>query len=443
MRPLHAPLLVTLVMLAPLGCPDAVRGRALPSTSTGGGGGAADGGAGGAGGDAGAALGGSTEFDGQALTPAPGEDKAFGHAVALSDGAVPTVLIGAPYEDTNGDAAGAAYVFVLRGASWVQQQKLVPRDIVENDQAGSAVALDGDTALIGAPYRDAGALYSGAAFVFVRSGQSWVEQAELVPSEPLGGEFFGSSVALAGDVAIVGAPRDSESASHGGAVHVFVRSGTEWTDVAKLVATDASADDELGGAVALDGDTALIGARFDDEVGGDSGSAYVFVREGDQWSEQAKLLASDGANDDDFGSSVALSGNTAVVGAYQDDVNGDTSGSAYVFVRDGTAWSQDAKLLANDGVLYDWFGSAVSVLGDRILVGAPGVDGADINIGAVYLFRRRGARGAWLFDRKVVPNVVIEEQFGSALSQSGSYAAIGAPDFGMPDSGKVYMWNVP
>ena len=150
---------------------------------------------------------------------------------------------------------------------------------------------------------------------------------------------------------------------------MFTRTGTTWTQQAKLLASDGAAGDRFG-IVSLSGDTALIGAHYDDDNGIDSGSAYVFTRTGTTWTQQAKLLASDGAAGDHFGASVSLDGDTALIGAHRMMTTELDSGSAYVFTRTGTTWTQQAKLLASDGAAGDWFGATVSLYGDTALIGA-------------------------------------------------------------------------
>ena len=166
---------------------------------------------------------------------------------------------------------------------------------------------------------------------------------------------------MSGDTAVVGARLDDDNGDNAGSVFVFVRSGTTWTLQQKLTASDGQPGDEFGISVSLDGDNLLIGASDDDDNGSDSGSAYVFVRNGTTWTQQQKLTASDGAFDDFFGFSVSVSGDTALVGAWQDDDNGSNSGSAYVFLRIGTTWSQQQKLTDSDGPDEDRFGYAVSI----------------------------------------------------------------------------------
>jgi hypothetical protein len=210
---------------------------------------------------------------------------------------------------------------------------------------------------------------------------------------------------------------------------VFTRTGSSWTQQAKLTATDAAAGDRFGSTVAVSGDTVIIGAPFDDGTGTDSGSGYVFTRTGSSWSQQAKLTASDAAAGDQFGNSVAVSGDTAVIGAPDDDdaaAAAASSGSGYVFARTGSSWSQQAKLTAADATIADLFGSAVAVAGDTAVIGAPGDGDAGFNSGSGYVFTRSGS--GWSQQAKLTaPDAAGGDYFGSAVAVSGDTAHIGAP----------------
>src|SRR6185503_19688910 len=189
-------------------------------------------------------------------------------------------------------------------------------------------------------------------------------------SDAAAGDLFGDSVAVSGDTAVVGAIGDDDGGTSSGSAYVFVRSAGVWSQQQKLTASDALAGDEFGYSVAVSGDTAVVGARSDSDAGTFSGSAYVFVRSAGVWSQQQKLTASDAAAGDFFGFSVAVSGDTAVVGAIFDDDAGSGSGSAYVFVRSAGVWSQQQKLTASDAAASDSFGASVAVSGDTAVVGA-------------------------------------------------------------------------
>ena len=441
MSALRALLSCPALLIALAGCPDAIPGTPGDggATSQGGGGntpntdGAGGTGAtGGTGGD-----GGSVEpaFDGAMLTPPGDEGMAFGHALAIEDGDPPTLVVGAPDEWASGSHSGAAYVYVANEGAWTLQQRLVPQDGSEGDNFGHSVAIAGDTAFIAAPDDNA---WAGAVYVFVRVNGNWVEDDKITVVDS---RSFGSSIAFDDGTLLIGEHGDNTNGSWSGAAHVYVHDGSQWMSQAKIVPSDGTHGDRFGVEVALDGDTAVMGAPEDDAAAGNGGSAYVYVRAGSTWTFQEKLLAADADNDDQLGYALAIDGDTIVMGADNDDVNGPTSGTAYVFVREGDTWSQQTKLIAPDGVKWDNAGRGVSVLGDRALMGAPGVDGVlDINVGAAYVFERN-ADDQWLFAGKLMPETPVEEQFGTAIAMHGGYVVIGAPEFGHADHGKAYVWR--
>ena len=245
-------------------------------------------------------------------------------------------MAGAPGDD-NGpkNNQGAAYVFTRSGTIWTEQAKLTASDGEANDFFGASVAIDGDTLVAGAFLDDTGAKSDqGAAYVFTRSGTIWTEQQKLAASDGEDGDRFGFSVAIDGDTVVAGAPNDDNGPNiNQGAAYVFTRSGTIWTEQAKLTASDGETVDEFGFSVAIEGDTAVVGSRFARlGVNLSRGAAYVFTRDGTIWSEFQKLFASDGKVDDQFGFSVAIDGNTVVAGAILADGVKKNSGAAYVFV---------------------------------------------------------------------------------------------------------------
>ncbi|HEV3363408.1 MAG TPA: FG-GAP repeat protein, partial [Acidimicrobiia bacterium] len=279
------------------------------------------------------------------------------------------------------------------GSTWAQQAKLMPTEpIIANDLFGTSVALSGDTAVVGVPYDDIaadGLNNEGSAYVFVRTGTTWAKQARLTALDAAGGDEFGWSVAVSGDTAVVGAPYDDAAGGADGAARVFVRSGTTWTQQALLTGSHpVNAFDEFGWSVAVSGDTAVVGAPRDEDKGVNTGSASVFVRSGTTWALQAKLTAADAAPNDNFGYSVAVSGDTAIVGAPYDDDAGADSGSAAVFVRSGTTWSRQVKVSAPEASAGDRFGWSVAVDGDTKVLGAPGDDDAGADSGSAYVFVR-------------------------------------------------------
>lgn len=304
------------------------------------------------------------------------------------------------------DDAGAQYPLSVDPV--LEQARLFPTTQVLNAYFGASVAISGDTALIGAWGENS---LLGAAYIFVRSGKTWTQQARLALTTGSPNDCFGYTVALNGDTALISAHGDS---GYRGAAYVFVRSGATWTQQAKLTASDGLASDFFGQKLALDANTAIVTAHGDDFS---RGSAYVFVNSGGVWSQQAKLTASDGVASDWFGSATSISGDTVVVGAFE---KSSWRGGAYVFVRSGATWTQQANLSADDGIAFDQFGYAAAVSGDTVMVGATCANSCQ---GATYVYTRTGS--AWTQSAKLaVPGAV---SFGTAISLDGETALIGAP----------------
>jgi uncharacterized repeat protein (TIGR01451 family) len=254
------------------------------------------------------------------------------------------------------------------------------------------VAIDGDTAVVGAPDATVGGNNSaGAVYVFVRAGTTWTEQQKIAPADGAALDLFGSAVSLSTDTAVVGAPGDDTAAgADAGSAYVFLRAGTTWTQQQKLAGSGAAASDAFGTSVSVSTNTALVGAPAADAGSGDEGAAWVFQRSGATWTEQQRLTASDGAGGDGFGRAVSVSADTALVGAPGADAPGGAdAGATYVYFRAGTTWTEQPRLLAPDGAPADAFGSSVSGGGELAAVGAPLDDtagGADS--GSVHIFRR-------------------------------------------------------
>jgi hypothetical protein len=364
----------------------------------------------------------------------------FGSSVAI-DG--DTVVVGAYGDDDKGSASGSAYVFVRDGGTWTQQAKLVPADVAANDWFGYAVAVDGDTVVVGAYKDDAKGADSGSAYVFVRTGGTWTQQAKLLASDGTAYDYFGTAVAVDAGTVVVGANcDDNDKGPDSGSAYVFVRTGGTWTQQAKLVPADGAASDYFGYAVAVDAGTVVVGAYGDDDKGSDSGSAYVFVRTGGTWTQQAKLLAADGDAGDRFGDAVAVDAGTVVVGASYDDDKGPYSGSVYVFTRTGGTWTQQAKLTAADGAAYDRFGYAVAVDGDTIVVGAYQDDDKGTNSGSAYVFTRTGA--TWTQQAKLVPaDGAANDNFGRAVAVDGDTIVVGASLDGDKGIASGSVWVLP
>ena len=354
-----------------------------------------------------------------------------------------TAVIGATGANVGEEVVGAAYVFTQNEPPfWNQHTKLVSGDRSGGDKLGFAVALGENEVIAGAPLQNAGGLSSGATYIFEqREDQTWVESGKLSDGETASEDQFGISVAISGNLAISGAQQDDDIAPNAGAAYIFERAGTLWLQRKKLTTDDAKAGDLFGNAVAMDGTTVLVGAPGVDDAGPEAGAAYVFVQVGEEWIQQSRLIGDNLGMFDRFGSAVAVHGNTAVVGAYGKDEVGEDSGAAYVFVRNGAAWTQQAKLTHQGAVPGDLFGFAVSVYDDNVLIGAHQSDAAGPDSGAVYLFTRNGGR--WTQDLLLLPNDIgIGDEFGYSIDLTKGAAIIGAPkeDRNLDDLGTAYVF---
>jgi hypothetical protein len=281
--------------------------------------------------------------------------------------------------------------------NWTEEQKLLPT--VPTFGFGCSIAFYGDTALIGAQLENNN---MGAAYVFTRTGTTWNMQAKLLASEGAAKDNFGNSVSIYGDTAIIGAKGDADFGINTGSVYVFIRTGTNWTQQAKLIAQDAAEQDGFGYSVSLSGDTALIGAWHEDGKASDSGAAYVFIRTDNNWTQQVKLLASNGAINDFFGEGVLLSGDTALIGASGRD-------STYVFIRTGNTWAQQKEL----GVSWHF-----CISGDTVLI----THNKYPYQPNVYVFNRTGT--TWTQQSEFVASDS-SLSFGYSLALDGDTAFIG------------------
>jgi hypothetical protein len=403
---------------------------------------------------------------------------AFGMSVAVSGN---TLVVGAPQEssnatgvdgnqaDTSAANAGAAYVFVRNGTAWTQQAYLKASNTDAGDSFGTSVAIDGNTIVVGALNEDGAATgvdgdttdntaaNAGAAYVFTRSGTTWSQQAYLKASNTDVGDAFGLSVAISGNLVIVGAPSESSpskgvngdqrgnTAMDSGAAYVFARTGTSWSQAAYLKPSNTQASLEFGDAVAISGTTIVVGAPWDpsnatgvngnqdDTSASGAGAAYVYAWTGAAWTQQAYLKASNTAAFARFGQSVAVSGNTVAVGSWA--INGWT-GAAYVFARSGTSWSQQGLLTAASPDTNDTFGWSVAVAGDTVVVGAPGeassatgingsqTSNASPGAGAAYSFVRSGATWSQQAYLKA-SNTGGGDAFGTSVAISGDTLVAG------------------
>ena len=313
------------------------------------------------------------------------------------------------------------------------EQKLTASDGSGGDAFGISVSVDVDVAIIGAIGDNA---QRGSAYVYRRVDGSWVEEQKLVASDGTADDWYGVSVSISGNVAVVGAYRDDDHGTDSGAAYVYRRVGGVWIEEQKLTASDGSSGDRFAISVSLASEIVLVGAdQWTIDGTGGPGSAYVYRNLGGSWVEEQKLVASDGSNSDSFGSSVSLTATRAIIGARHDDDHGSASGSAYIYRDVGGFWEQEQKLTASDGASGHWFGQSVSVSGDVALIGAVGTDEG----GAAYVYQNDN--GVWILDQRLSKaDGVPFDFYGDSVSISGELIVIGA--FGVNDfTGEAYVYR--
>ncbi len=403
----------------------------------------------------------------------------FGYSCAMTSVAgiasetASIALVGIPY-DIVGTIVNKGSVNIYKRSStsaWTFEGKLVANDGATNDYFGASVSVFGDTAVVGAPGDDTGTVFDhGSAYVFTRTAAGvWTQTAKLVASDGAGGDVFGSAAAItntaiatatSGDLIVIGAWADDfGTVVEQGSAYIFKKSTSGvWAQEGKFwaVGADGAANEYFGSAVAAYGDRAVLGCPGDDISGAvDRGSAYIWKRASSgAWSQEAKIVAGDGAGGDAFAGSLAISADSIIAGAANDDFSTVADrGSAYVFVLSGTTWTQQAKIVAADGLANDRFGAAVGISGTSAIVTASNDDGVAgsgttswTDLGAAYLFERVGTLWGEKY-RFTAADGQGGKFFGRSASMWGRYAVIGAPgdDIGTPlrqDQGSAYVFEL-
>ena len=353
----------------------------------------------------------------------------FGYSVAISGN---TAIVGAPFNDSdNSIDSGSAYIFTNNGGTWSEIEKLTAMDGDVGDRFGYSVAISGNTAIVGASGDDSS---KGSAYIFTNNNGTWSQTEKLTAIDGEDGDQFGWSVAICGNTVIVGTP--SGDNINIGSAYIFTNNGGIWSQQ-KLTAIDGVSSDRFGLSVAISGNTAIVGAPFDDinDPGDNLGSAYIFTNNGGTWSQLEKITANYGAFGDSFGYSVAICDNTVIIGAIGDDDKENDSGSAYIFSNNGGSWSQIQKITANDGAEADNFGYSVAIYGNTVIVGARGDDSSK---GSSYIFTNNG--GTWSQTEKlIVFDGAADDNFGFSVA-IGSYGSIVGAIGDSSNTGAVYSY---
>jgi hypothetical protein len=367
----------------------------------------------------------------------------FGHAVSVSGN---TAVIGAPQNDDDGKNSGSVYIFRFDGNRWVEEAKLIADDGLPGDKFGSSVSISEGVVAIGAYESDELGNRSGSAYLFRYDGNNWMQETKLIPPDGGFREFFGFSVAIDGDVVVIGAMNDGDNGPGSGSAFVYRYNGINWIIETKLVPSDGEPSEHFGRSVAIDDSTILVGAFFDNDLGLLSGSAYIFEHDKSEWAQVSKLRAQDGSAFDNFGISVDISDDIAVVGSPLHENPEIDSGSAYVFQRtDNSQWTQVASLRPDTAQPNARFGGSVAISNsaDLIVVGAH-QDNHDAQFtGGVYLFRKD--HNSWVQDAVIVAEDRLRlDYFGSAVSTNNTTIFVGTfrKDNAGPDSGSAYVFDL-
>lgn len=321
--------------------------------------------------------------------PDPELGAEFGRAVAVKGN---VIVVGARFASSGStERAGAAYIYKKRRGDWVFEQKLTAGDASAEDNFGRAAALDNNLIVVTARKEDVSEENEGSAYVFRKRGHTWVEEAKLTASDGTIQARFGQSVAVKGNLIVVGArDADTPAAQGAGAIYLFYRHGRDWIEAVKLAAGDGAKGDQFAFSLAIADRVIAVGSRRADPLGKDSGAVYLFgIRKG-KWNEIAKLIAADAAAGDEFGHSVAASGGVISVGARRADIEGKIDqGAVYLFSRVAGTWIERIKITPSDGVAGDEFAHSLAAHGNLIVAGANLADGDQTDQGAAYVYRLR------------------------------------------------------
>lgn len=319
---------------------------------------------------------------------------------------------------------GSAYVFTKNGETWTQQDKLIADDAAAGDYFGGSVALSNNTCIVGASGDDS---YTGSAYIFVRNGSNWSQQAKLVAADAAVGDCFGCAVAISGDTCIVG----TWNAADPGCAYIFTRTGDTWSQQDKLTADDVASGDYFGCSVAIHGNTCIVGV-----YGAYVESAYIFVRKNDVWTQQDKLVTDQSVAGEYYYISVAVDNDTCAITAY-----GDDPGDVYIFTRKKSVWSRQAKLTSNDAAIGDYFGINMALNNHICIVGACGNNDNGEDSGSAYIFRRIGK--VWRQQTKLTADdAAAGDQFGMGVAIGQNICAVGAW-LDNSETGSAYLISIP
>ncbi len=360
-------------------------------------------------------------------------------------------IVGAWLDDDNGFASGTAYIYRFNGSNWIEEQKLVASDGDEYDEFGWSVAIEGNLAVVGANGYDDPNRWTGSVYVFRYEDPNWVQEAQL-KADGVGyyWEEFGYSVDLSNDIIVVGASKANINGFKSGAVYVFRYDGSDWNQEAKLLASDGERLALFGIDVAIEDEILAIGASGDTPTTS-AGSVYIYYYDDPNWMNSQKLEASDAMQSDHLGRSVDISGDALVATAYGVDaaLPGNiycNSGAAYIFRFNGSIWVEEAKLLSSDSKCQDLFGYSAAIDNDYVVIGAWQDDDNGYNSGLAYVFHYNSSEWVQQSTRLLPSDSGAQDKFGSYsyIGLSGDNTIIGSPqdDDKGSNSGSAYVFDI-
>ncbi len=350
-------------------------------------------------------------------------------------------IAGSPYDNETNPDQGSALISRFGGGNWQEEQKLVASDGMSDDDFGRSVAIEGDIAVVGAPLTDDNGTNSGSVYVYRFDGTSWNFEQKIFPNVSAAGDEFGQSVALDNGKLLIGAPKEDGSVtSNRGAAYFFSFNGSMWVEDQKVTYGFSSDDDFFGYSLDLDGDRAVIGAYLDDDNGVNSGSAFVYDFNGTTWVETQKLVSSDGATGDAFGFALSVEDNMIACGAYANSAMAAGAGAVYIFELAGT-WTEDTILYASDFNVDDWFGYSLEFDSTSLAIGSWHNDDLGAESGSCYFFRYTGTE--WLEEFNLTASDGdLGDEYGFDVSVDGMQLLVASPmdDDNGTNSGSLYFY---
>ncbi|MEN8247863.1 MAG: T9SS type A sorting domain-containing protein [Bacteroidota bacterium] len=351
------------------------------------------------------------------------ENATFGYHIA-HDGN--WLLVGAKNDTTGFGETGAAYFFKHDINGWSEFQKVGPDIGAEGDWFGLSVAISGNYAVVAANGDDTKGFNVGAAYIYKLVEDSWVQTQKLFPNPFSGIDEYGIAVSMKNDLLVVGAYSDKTNGPFAGAAYIYKLTNGTWQQEVKILPDDGAAEDRFGRSVHTDGKQVIICGVLNDDLGTNSGSAYIYIEEEGTWIKEIKLLQPDGAEEDRFGRSVGIGLEYAAVGSVLDDDNGSKSGAVIIYHKESTGWEFQQKITPDDGQADDFFGYGLSLYKNHLVVTAHNDDDYGLNSGKAYLFKRTGTTWTQI-DKFYATDPSEEENFGESVYIDESWISIGAP----------------